>query len=78
MGTALEGKNLLPEGFLLNHVFLFKGNIFETICRLYMKDANKPGCSVKFMQIGPTVKEDMAVERFNNGYLGTSHVTGCE
>ena len=22
--------------------------------------------------------EDMAVERFNNGYLGTSHVTGCE
>ena len=22
--------------------------------------------------------EDMAVERFNNGFLGASHMTGCE
>ena len=40
-----------------------------------MKDGNKPGCLEKIYANRTTCLEDMAVERFNTGYLGTSHVT---
>ena len=50
-----------------------KGNASITNCRLYMKDGNKLECLVKIScKLG-----QLFVERFNNGYLGTSHVTGC-
>ena len=61
-----------------------KQTIKETLtklkfCRLSMKDGNKPVCLVTKSQANRANDlEDMAVERFNNGYLGTSHVTGCE
>ena len=43
-----------------------------------MNDGNKPGCLVKMHANRANRLEDMAVKRINNGYLGTSHVTGCE
>ena len=43
-----------------------------------MKDGNKPGCLVKSHANRANPLEDMAAKRFYNGYLGTSHVTGCE
>ena len=56
-----------------------KGNANKTNCSLYIKDGNKLGCLVKKIHANGTNHfEDMAVESFNNGYLGTSHVTGCE
>ena len=53
-----------------------KGNAYKTKCRLYLKEGNKPGCLVH--ENRAIRLEDMAVERFNNGYLGTSHMTGYE
>ena len=44
-----------------------------------MKDGNKPECLVKKTHANrANGLEDMAVERFNNDYLGTSQLTGCE
>ena len=43
-----------------------------------MKDGNNQVCLVKINANRASRLEDMAVERFNNGYFGTSHVTGCE
>ena len=42
-----------------------------------MKDGNKLECLVKIHENRANL-EDMAVERFNKGYLATGHVTGCE
>ena len=55
-----------------------KGNAYKTNCRLYMKDGSKPGCLVENHANRAHHLEDMAIERFNICYLGTSHVTGCE
>ena len=64
-------------GYSVWSTLRLKVSTYTTNCILYGKDSNKPGCFVKCIQIGPRL-EDMAVERFNNGHLGTSHETGCE
>ena len=74
---------------MLNHAFLSVGldsylyeftlwKRLQTNCRLYMKDGNIPGMFGKIHSHRANCLEDMAVERFNNTNIGTSHVTGCE